>query len=317
MSIPKSGLQLTRYEPSQRETWDRFVAQARNRSFLFSRDYIEYHGDRFVDHSIVVSRNGTVVALMPANQEGEILHSHQGLTFGGIIVAPKFRMEHALALVDALVVYGRCNGLSRLVYRPAPHCYHLAPTEEDIVALLGAGAVISDTRGTSVLDLAAPTLRTPGRKRELSIAAASGLAISRDDDFAGFMSFCARFLEQRHGAKPVHAGAEMERLAQRFDGNIKLYLARRADVVLAGVIAYDNPTCVRLQYVASRDEGHRDGTVGLLYDHIIKDHCSVRRWLDFGPSVDPHTRAFNANLGFYKESFGARTIAQLTYQLAF
>ena len=308
---------LARYDPSQSETWDCFVAQARNRSFLFFRAYMDYHGDKFVDHSMIASRDGNVIALLPAIQAGEILHSHQGLTFGGIIVTPSFRMEHALALVDALVVYCKSNGLSRLIYRPAPQCYHQMPTDEDIVALIGAGATISDARGTSVLDLAAPYKMTRGRKRELNVAASSGIIITRDEDFAGFMSLCAGFLERRHGATPVHTGEEMVRLAKRFEHNIKLYAARRDGLIVAGVIVYDNPTCVRLQYVATTDDGSGSGAVSLLYDHIAKEHSPVRRWLDFGPSVDPKTHAVNSNLTFYKESFGARTLAQLTFQLTF
>ena len=46
---------------------------------------MEYHSDKFLDFSILIkSRDNKVIAVMPANRCGEVLHSHQGLTFGGL-----------------------------------------------------------------------------------------------------------------------------------------------------------------------------------------------------------------------------------------
>ena len=44
-----------RRDASMRRAWDDFVRSSRNGTFLFERAYMEYHADRFKDHSLVIS----------------------------------------------------------------------------------------------------------------------------------------------------------------------------------------------------------------------------------------------------------------------
>ncbi len=46
---------------------------------------MDYHSDRFNDHSLVFTRKNRLIGLLPANIKDEALYSHGGLTFGGII----------------------------------------------------------------------------------------------------------------------------------------------------------------------------------------------------------------------------------------
>ena len=59
------------YTPAMHDEWNSFVARARNATFLFDRRYMDYHADRFTDHSIVFRRKGHVVALLPLNKDFE------------------------------------------------------------------------------------------------------------------------------------------------------------------------------------------------------------------------------------------------------
>ena len=59
------------YEDSQKQVWDEFVGGSKNGTFLFFRDYMDYHRDRFEDHSLLIwEDNGRLIALLPANREG-------------------------------------------------------------------------------------------------------------------------------------------------------------------------------------------------------------------------------------------------------
>ena len=49
---------IVRYDAAQRVLWDDFVENARNATFLFKRDYMDYHADRFADHSLIVRKGG-------------------------------------------------------------------------------------------------------------------------------------------------------------------------------------------------------------------------------------------------------------------
>lgn len=79
---------MTRYTPDLRAVWDAAVDNARNGTFLFRRDYLEYHADRFPDCSYLFTQKGKVLALLPAHRREAMLCSHQGLTYGGLVLAP-------------------------------------------------------------------------------------------------------------------------------------------------------------------------------------------------------------------------------------
>ena len=81
---------IQRYNPSMAETWNRFVSQSKNGTFLFDRGYMDYHADRFQDFSLVFYRKGKMYALLPANIKDNVLYSHQGLTYGGGILFVPF-----------------------------------------------------------------------------------------------------------------------------------------------------------------------------------------------------------------------------------
>jgi hypothetical protein len=42
---------VKQYQESDYECWNTFVNQAKNATFLFHRDFMEYHKDRFEDYS--------------------------------------------------------------------------------------------------------------------------------------------------------------------------------------------------------------------------------------------------------------------------
>ena len=110
---------IERYTPGCREEWDSFVRQSRNGTFLFCRDYMDYHSDRFCDHSLMARHKGRLYAVLPANQEGSMLHSHQGLTYGGWVVGDRVGVEGMGTLFRLLTTYAHGQGLSAMPWRAA------------------------------------------------------------------------------------------------------------------------------------------------------------------------------------------------------
>ena len=88
MSDNLQQLRVQRYQPADKARWDAFVGDAKNSTFLFRRDYMDYHQERFVDHSLMILEGAEIVALLPANIDRHgVLVSHQGLTYGGLVIA--------------------------------------------------------------------------------------------------------------------------------------------------------------------------------------------------------------------------------------
>ena len=70
--------QIQKYSNEHYKEWNNFVANAKNATFLFHRDFMEYHQDRFEDYSLLIFDDSQeLIAVLPANRIGETLFSHQ------------------------------------------------------------------------------------------------------------------------------------------------------------------------------------------------------------------------------------------------
>lgn len=70
---------IVRYSAGRMREWNAFVFAARNATFLIDRNYMDYHSGRFADHSLMFYKGGALYAVMPANESGGVLYSHQAL----------------------------------------------------------------------------------------------------------------------------------------------------------------------------------------------------------------------------------------------
>ncbi len=115
-------ISIQRYTPEHKRLWDEFVAKSKNATFLHFRDYMDYHADRFTDHSLMAfDAKGNVLALLPANIDGDTLHSHQGLTYGGWLTPIKhFNASTMLELFDATIQTLKKTAFARLSTKPSP-----------------------------------------------------------------------------------------------------------------------------------------------------------------------------------------------------
>src|SRR5438270_7744382 len=133
-------LTIRDYTNEHRGLWDAFVARSKNGTFLFQRDYMDYHADRFPDASLLaIDDEGTVRALLPATRRGHEIVSHEGLTYGGFVIDARMTVETMLEVFEATLSHLREAGIARLLYKAVPHIYHRSPSEEDLYALYHYG----------------------------------------------------------------------------------------------------------------------------------------------------------------------------------
>ncbi|MDO4958531.1 MAG: GNAT family N-acetyltransferase [Prevotellaceae bacterium] len=61
-------ISICRYTQNKQTEWDAFVKVSKNGTFLFLRAYMDYHSDRFTDHSLMYyNEKGKLIAVLPAN----------------------------------------------------------------------------------------------------------------------------------------------------------------------------------------------------------------------------------------------------------
>lgn len=303
------------YSPADAEAWNAFVAAARNGTFLHDRRYMEYHADRFQDCSLVIRDGETLAAVLPANRSGDAVISHQGLTYGGLVIAPRTTFGEVEQAIDAVLEYLRNLGVREFRYKAPPRIYQILPSDEDAFVLAARGAVVArrDMHGVVALDnRLKPQER---RRRGASKAAKAGVTIEQSRDWAGFWRVLEGTLGDRHGARPVHDLGEIELLAGRFPENIRLFVARRGDEILGGTVIYETPRVARTQYIAAAPAGLETGALDLLFITLMDQVYAAKSWFDFGASIDG-AGELNRGLLEQKEGFGARAVVQDHYRLA-
>jgi hypothetical protein len=127
--------QIKRYTPVFANEWNQFVAASKNGTFLFDRRYMDYHADRFQDYSLLFYLGERLLAVLPAHQSGDTLCSHNGLTYGGLVMSPRLTVVQTMHLFRELNDYLRAEGFRHVSYKCIPWIYHRLPAEEDLYAL--------------------------------------------------------------------------------------------------------------------------------------------------------------------------------------
>lgn len=308
-------MEIRRYRREDKELWNSFVNKARNATFLFDRNYMDYHDDRFDDNSFMFYHKGKLKAVLPANVAGDTLYSHQGLTYGGLLLDKKATVEDVLECFDSLNSWLRENGISKVVYKALPWIYQQYPSEEDLYALTWkckAQLISRDISSSIVIDnkLKFAESRKSGIRKALSL----NIEVGESNDVDGFWHVLEDNLGNRYNAKPVHTSSEMKLLMSRFPNNIRLYVAKMNGEIVGGTLIYVTPQVVHTQYISASVEGKKHGALDLLFDYIINKVYANCRYFDFGKSTEQGGAYLNEPLIFQKEGFGGRGVCYDWYQ---
>ena len=313
-------LSLRRYTAADRELWDSAVAAARNATFLFLRRYMDYHSDRFRDHSLIFcDGRGTPVALLPANESVTAvgshterhLHSHQGLTYGGFILSPRCRDAQIEELFRLTVAHLRDNGFAALHYKQVPHTYHLLPSDNDAYWLWRLGATEEACCLSSTIDLHPLAVRphvSGSRRNNANRLRRHGYTVLHDTPLHTFWPILTANLLASHGVAPVHTLEEMQRLQAACPDNILCHtVADTAGHTVAGTVLFVTPQVVHAQYISASPEGKACGALDLLFLTLIEEYRQrqCHRYFDFGISNERGGTVLNASLLEQKEGFGA------------
>lgn len=306
-------IEVRRYNPDDADRWNSFVAESKNGTFLLDRRYMDYHADRFTDYSLLFYLDDKLVALLPANVQGDILFSHGGLTYGGLVTTDKLKAVDALDVFTYLRKHLLLEGFERVIYKPCPWIYHSLPSEEDLYALFRFGARLAGRDVATVVDLHNMLPMSTLRRRQAKKALDNGVTVSRENGFGKFWKVLDDNLMQRYGVHPVHTLDEISLLASRFP-DIELYEAHLGSETIGGVVLYVCDKVAHVQYISANELGKEIGAIDLIFNKIIdvvKPRC---RYLDFGKSTEQFGYFLNKGLIFQKEGFGGRAVCYDTYE---
>ena len=308
-------IRIKRYSAGQKNEWDLFCNSSKMPLFMFNRDFMDYHKDRFTDCSLLFYEDDNLCAVFPASEKQSELTSHDGLTYGGFILGTGAKQHTVNDCFIALLNYAKTNGFTKIIYKNIPHIYHKQGAEEDLYSLFVNGAKILKLEPSTVINLKNPLKMPKGRKAQISRARREGVEIKESTDFKTFMAIEEEVLEVRHGVKAVHTAAELALLHSYFPKNIRLFAASYQDKMIAGALIFEYENVVHTQYMAANDTARQIGALDLAISSIIDTYKETKTWLDFGISSEDSGRILNEGLIAQKEGFGGRTNTYMTWEI--
>ena len=310
-------MQIQRYSDSDKAVWDDFVGRSKNGTFLFSRDYMDYHRDRFPDHSLLIwnDRKNRLQALLPAHKEGPELDSHAGLTYGGFITDDAMKTSRMVNVFRDTLAYLRDNDFKTLVYKTVPSIYHRVPAEEDRYVLFIGGAELIRRNVLTVISDKRKVRFQERRRRGVKKALKNKLTVRSCDDFESYWPVLEATVREVYDAKPVHTLEEILKLQARFPDNIRLWICCEGDALLAGVVLYESDFVVRAQYIAASPRGRETGALDLIFDRLITAEYPHKAYFDFGASNLHNSLYLKQGLIDQKEGFGARAVMHDHYRI--
>lgn len=303
------------YSSVLKKEWDSLAANSKAPLFFFQRDFMEYHGDRFNDHSLLFFLDGKAVAILPASLHENELVSHGGLTFGGLLVSDKLRAGSFLEIIETLRAHCKAHKIYSVVYKAIPYIFHSSPCQEDLYTLHRFGATLYKRELSSAINLNHRAKISKGRKWLINKAKKLPITIEESSDWESFHALLSEVLA-KHNAKPVHTANELKYLHSLFPQNISLQIGKHDEKVLAAVLLFKFEGTTHTQYMATSEAGKEVGALDYLVESCIQEAATEgQNYFSFGISTEDKGTILNTGLIAQKESFGARGISIDTYQL--
>lgn len=311
-------IEIKRYSKDLKEQWNDFLKISKNSSFLFDRNFMDYHSNKFNDYSLLIFSESKLKALIPANINFDTLISHQGLSYGGLVLADELRLSEIIDIIKATLIYLDNNNIVKWRVKLLPRMYHTRPSDELDWILFKLNAKLYRRDTALIIDNnATPLQYQERRKRSIKKANNNNLVIK--DDFNELELFWEKILIpnllDKHGVQPVHSLSEIQLLSQRFPNKIKQHNIYLNNNIVAGCTMFLNNKVAHAQYISGSPEGRASGSLDFLFDKLIREIYLSYDYFDFGICNEKDGFLINKGLLDWKEGFGARTISHDFYEV--
>lgn len=306
---------VIKYSSSNYVEWNNFISKAKNATFLFHRDFMEYHNDRFEDYSLMIYHKDKLKAILPAHKTDDNIISHKGLTYGGLVVLGDMKFDMFTVFYFQLLKYLKDNSIDSLLIKEIPSIYTSVFTEEMhyLAFVLKAELIKRDT--LSVIDLNNKLKISSNRLEGYKRGVKHELKIVEEDNFELFWNdILIKNLKAKHNALPVHSLEEITLLKAKFPNNIRQFNVYYNNEIVAGTTIFESEHVAHCQYISGNDKKNSIGSLDFLHIHLINETFKNKNYFDFGISNENNGLKINKGLQFWKEGFGARTLTQDFYK---
>lgn len=282
-----------------------------NATFLFQRDFMDYHRDRFEDYSLMVYKDNKLVALLPANKVGNAIHSHQGLTYGGLLFDRKYPESLIKEILISVKDYLESLSITCLQIKEQPEIYNQNLQFYSTI-LNSVSTNIFETHKYLAINLSEEFKIHKTKLKHSRKGLEYGIDIRLDNDFSAFwIKVLIPKLEEKHHAKPVHSLEEIERLHQLFPENIVQYNAYINDQIVGGITIFDKGAVVKSQYSASTKIGEKNYVIDTLFLYLINHYKAIgKQFFSMGTVTTNDSLGYSPGLLKQKQELGCSIYEQ-------
>ena len=310
------SFKVRRYTDSERSLWNSFLPRCKNAHFMFHRDFMEYHSDRFNDFSLIITdEKDNVITLIPGNASDQVFYSHQGLTFGGFLMDENIHASELIDIFDEFKDFLKKSNFNKIIYKPIPVIYHQYPAQEDLYALFRNDAQLHRRDISSSILIEDRYKYSKGKKSGIKRAKREGVVCKEVEKPSLVWHLVREVLAEHHEVKPVHNEIEIDYLKDKFPNNIKVYAAFHNDTIVSACVTFETTDVVHTQYLASNRIRRDMRALDMLIDFVICESAAYAKVFDFGISNEDNGKYLNSGLIHQKESFGARAIVYDLYSV--
>ncbi|MDQ6469156.1 GNAT family N-acetyltransferase [Flavobacterium sp. LHD-80] len=305
------------YDQNDYKLWNDFIAEAKNATFLFHRDFMEYHKDRFEDFSLLIFEDEKLKAILPANKKGNSVHSHQGLTYGGLIFSSKLKAEKTEIILDEILSFLKENQIETFHYKPIPDFYFSKGNREIDFFLFKRNAIPERKEMNLAVNLQVPLKISKSKMKHFRRIENLDLDIIEENDFQPFWEQILepRLLE-KFDSKPVHSKEEMALLKQNFPENIRQYSVYQNDEIVAGITVFETDNVIKSQYGATSKKGEEVRALDFLFINLIhKYKRKGKHFFDMGIVNEDNESGYHSGLLKQKEELGCAVYNQDFYKI--
>jgi hypothetical protein len=310
-----SAWQIEPYRPEMAAAWDAVTDTAPGGTVMQSRRFLDYHGTRFRDLSLVGHRGGAIEAVLPiaaSAREPGLAVSHPGTSFGGLISTAR-DPAHARAFLRQAAVRLLAQGFTDLLWRPPPSAVLRQPDDRLLPDLMRLGRLTQ-------MDLCA-VLTLPGPEQaywrsEIRRGERKGLAahpVESPEAWAELHALLSARLSGKYGKTLVHSVPELVDLHARLGPQSRAQIIRDAGgTALSGQWFIDYGTgTLHNQYNGASDAGLALGASSYGISLALEAAAAQGfRTFSFGRSTNEDGWTENRALQRFKQGFGAGLCAQ-------
>ncbi|MGE5473051.1 MAG: hypothetical protein ACM3UU_02385 [Ignavibacteriales bacterium] len=315
-------LKIVEANEKQLAKWDDFIEESVNGTIFHRRDFLSYHGSRFIEKEkwlIIVNGDSPIAQIvLTIDDDGNeiVAKSPYGASYGGITFKTYPTYHHGKEIVHLLLEYLKDNNVNRFIITPPIACCSDKSLDTFYFNLLEAGfkSINRDISSVVIFKENKPIRGeiSPNARNMFNKAVKAGVTIVKKGDLNDFWKVMESTFA-KHGTSPTHTKKQFEMLTRLLPERIYVDIAYKDNLPIAGIGYFKINKNVNSSYYFCQSTEYQNlqGLSMLVLTALEDSQMDGYKYFDFGTStvtMIAKENIFNfkenyTKVGFFRETF--------------